>query len=207
VNSSARPSERIQALRTDAEISDPFGSPIFKAFSRVHGSELHHLFLRLSLGHGTNDTADSHGRLSIDCAVTNRDGAGRVGDGWPRRVAGGVAGRALAMWPERVPWAGGADRLQRTGRTPLMMRACGTPYASRAQPDQISQDRLRFRQNASNIPTHETAPFSLNGRYLRRICNRDCRRRVLETPMENKVVPVSFGCDLLAPWLWRIQWP
>jgi hypothetical protein len=28
-------------------------------------------------GHGTDDTADSHGRLSIDCAVTKRDGAGR----------------------------------------------------------------------------------------------------------------------------------
>jgi hypothetical protein len=39
----------IAGLGTDAEISDPFGSPIFKEFSPVHASELHHLFLRLSL--------------------------------------------------------------------------------------------------------------------------------------------------------------
>ena len=38
----------ITGLRTDAEISDPFGSPKFKGFSSIHGSELYHLFLRLS---------------------------------------------------------------------------------------------------------------------------------------------------------------
>jgi hypothetical protein len=59
---------------------------------------------------GTEDTADHRGRLGIDCAVsnreiTNRDGTGRGGDGWPRRVAGGGADRLAAKaMAERVPW-------------------------------------------------------------------------------------------------------
>jgi hypothetical protein len=39
----------ISLLRTDAEISDAFGSSILKAFRPVHSSKLHHLFPRLSL--------------------------------------------------------------------------------------------------------------------------------------------------------------
>ena len=39
----------IDRLRTDAGISDAFGSSTLKAFRPVHSSKLHHLFLRLSL--------------------------------------------------------------------------------------------------------------------------------------------------------------
>ena len=39
------------AVRTDAGISDAFGSSTLKAFRPVHSSKLHHLFSRLSLGH------------------------------------------------------------------------------------------------------------------------------------------------------------
>ena len=38
----------IRQLRTDAEISDAFGSCTLKALCPVHSSELHHLFPRLS---------------------------------------------------------------------------------------------------------------------------------------------------------------
>src|SRR5918994_6343125 len=41
------PAER--CLRTDAGISDAFGSSILKAFRPVHSSKLHHSFSRLSL--------------------------------------------------------------------------------------------------------------------------------------------------------------
>jgi hypothetical protein len=76
-------------------------------------------------GHGTDDTADHHGRLSIDCAVTNReitkrDAPGQGGDGWPRRVAGGgadhIAPLALAG---AGPMAGSADRHACCPGTPL----------------------------------------------------------------------------------------
>src|SRR4051812_30675927 len=39
----------VTAVRTDAEISDAFGSCTLKALCPVHSSELHHLFPRLSL--------------------------------------------------------------------------------------------------------------------------------------------------------------
>ena len=37
-------------VRTDAGISNAFGSSTLKAFRPVHSSKLHHLFPRLSLG-------------------------------------------------------------------------------------------------------------------------------------------------------------
>ena len=80
----------------------------------------------------------------FDWAVTSReiptrDGTGR---GWRRSTSW------RWRWPGRVPWAGGADRMQRTGETPLMTRADGTPDVCRAHPDQIYPDRFRFRQIA-----------------------------------------------------------
>jgi hypothetical protein len=84
-------------------------------------------------GHGTDDTADSHGRLGIDCAVTHReitsrDDTGRGGDGWPRRGAGGGADHVVALTLT------GAGPMGRTARPhlanpgdPRMMRAGGTP--------------------------------------------------------------------------------
>jgi predicted dinucleotide-binding enzyme len=38
----------VRKLRTDAGISDPFGSSTLKASHPVHSSKLHHLFSRLS---------------------------------------------------------------------------------------------------------------------------------------------------------------
>jgi hypothetical protein len=72
--------------------------------------------------------------------------------------------------------AGGADRPATDRRTPLMMRAGGTPYAHRAQPDQIYRDRSSFPADRRQIssPT-KTAPYGWIDGYLRRICNRDCR--------------------------------
>ena len=83
-------------------------------------------------GHGTDDTADNHGRLSIDRVVTRReitkrDGAGRMVTAG-RRVAGGgadhIAPLALAG---AGPMVGGADRLRAARADPLMERAGGTP--------------------------------------------------------------------------------
>ena len=75
-------------------------------------------------GHGTDDTADSHGRLGIDCAVTHReitsrDDTGRGGDGWPRRGADagrggshGPDGQTAFSEPRRPPYdARGRDSL------------------------------------------------------------------------------------------------
>jgi len=99
----------------------------------------------------------------------------------------------------------------------------------------VTRNRIRFieiaihpRQNASNIPTDETAPFLLkrqvldrkfviavaDGGFLRRLCSphnlvrygRPLKSQVKHPGnrparyfVENKAVPVSFGCDLLAP--------
>jgi hypothetical protein len=58
--------------------------------------------------------------------------------------------------------AGGADRQQRIGRTPLVMRAGGTLYVRRAQPEQIFRDRFRLRQNAVKHHRPENRPLLLD---------------------------------------------
>ena len=79
-------------------------------------------------GHGTDDTADSHGRLGIDCAVTNREITKRDGTGRVRRLpaarrwhrpGGGDGGAG--------PLAGGTDRHAANRVAPLYGSHDGTP--------------------------------------------------------------------------------
>jgi hypothetical protein len=96
-----------------------------------------------------------------DVTVTKRDGV--MAPAWciggPHRGDGAGTLRCW-RWPERVPWAGGADRPAADRGTPLMLRARGTPYAHRAQPEQIYRDR--------NSSPAEPAGYSLpgNGPFL-----------------------------------------
>jgi hypothetical protein len=71
---------------------------------------------------------------------------------------------ALAM-AGRVPWAGSTGRVQRTGRTPVCCAQTGLLEPVARNLIRFFRIAIRFRQNASNIPTHETAPFSLNDWY------------------------------------------
>src|SRR3954447_8701017 len=90
----------------------------------------------------------------LDCAVTKRDDAGRA-------AAGHIVAVALAG-----PLAGGADRLQRTGGTPLMTRALGLL-------EPVARNRIRFFEIAQFgsgrtgqvFAAQETAPSSLNDGY------------------------------------------
>ena len=101
-------------------------------------------------------------------AVRSRSVADRPGGGRPI-VA--LASRAAA-WPGRVPLAGGAGRIQRTGRTPLMMRAGDSRYPSRATGSDLSRSHFVSGRTPSNIPGRKTAPYGWIDGYLRRICNR-----------------------------------
>ena len=68
-------------LRTDAGISDAFGSSTLKAFRPVHSSKLHHLFPRLSL---SICTADQH--LDAQRAALTAAGMERI---YEEKEAGG----------------------------------------------------------------------------------------------------------------------
>jgi hypothetical protein len=75
-------------------------------------------------GHGTDDTADNHGRLGIDCAVTNREITNRDDTGRMvtagRRVAGGGGGPRRGGGDGGAgPMVGSAGRIQRTRQPPL----------------------------------------------------------------------------------------
>jgi hypothetical protein len=61
--------------------------------------------------------------------------------------------------------AGGADRLQRTGRTPLWSARAGLLDPVARNRIKFIEIAIHFRQNASNIPTRQTAPSFLNDRY------------------------------------------
>src|SRR4051812_48933462 len=77
-------------------------------------------------GHDCRGVTVTGGRpdgATSDVTVTKRDRGGGAGDGG--------AG----------PLAGGTDRLQRNPHTPLYQSRAGTPYASRAQPEQIYRVR------------------------------------------------------------------
>jgi hypothetical protein len=134
-------------------------------------------------GHGTDDTADSHGRLGIDCAVTHReitkrDGAGRTVTA-DHIVAVSMAGR----WPGGG--AGGGDggshgRRRRSprsgpGRPPCGARGRDSLILSRATGSNLSRSHFISSRSSSNIPGRKTAPYGWIDGYLRRICNRGCR--------------------------------
>jgi hypothetical protein len=132
---------------------------------------------------GTDDTADHHGRQVRSSTVTSREIPKRDGTGQGRRL--------IPSWRwrrgERVPWPAAQIAFRGPGGPPLWSARAGLL-------DPVARNRIRFieiafrlRQNASNIPTHETAPCGWIDGYLRRICNRGCRRRVLETLMRPAV--------------------
>jgi hypothetical protein len=115
-------------------------------------------------GHGTGDTADHRGRLGIgcdshDCAVTNRDGAGRM------VTAGPVVSLAVALttswrrrWQERVPCPAAPIALRRTPTPPYAERALGLLCQSRATGSNLS--RLQFISGGAGriFPAWKTAP-------------------------------------------------
>jgi hypothetical protein len=80
----------------------------------------------------------------------------------------------------------------------------GTPYTDGATGllDPVARNLIRFieiairsRQNASNIPIHEMAPYGWIDGCLRRICNRGCRPGAL--PL------LGLGSPSLIRWLQR----
>jgi hypothetical protein len=97
---------------------------------------------------------------------------------------------------------------------PLMMRAGGTPYAHRAQPNQIYRDRNSFPAERCQTSLARKPPLTAgstgndaefviavaDGGFLRRLRGPHNLARY-ERPYR------QFGCGLLAPWLWRIQRP
>jgi len=70
--------------------------------------------------------------------------------------------------------AGGADRHASDRETPLMERACGIPYAHRAQPDQIYRDRNSSPAEPTGYspPTKRPLPAGSTG-TRQKICDRD----------------------------------
>ncbi len=110
----------------------------------------------------TTQRAIIGGRL--DCAVTKRDDAGRVrrltaARRW-HRPGGGDGG-------ERVPWPAAPIAIQRTGGTPLMPRAGGTPCTCVP----AARNRIRFfeiaihpRRSRPDDPCPGNGPFLLNRR-------------------------------------------
>jgi hypothetical protein len=105
--------------------------------------------------------ADGRGQLSIDCAVArSRTVMAPAGfGGRPRRGAGADHSAALSL-AGAGPLAGSAGRMQRTGRTPLMMRAGATPHVCHTQPEQIFRDR-------NSLPAERVKyPHPRNGLFL-----------------------------------------
>jgi hypothetical protein len=120
-------------------------------------------------------------------------GAGRVGSHGP-------SAQAAFSEPGRPPYdARGRDSL-------ILSHATGSDF---------SGSQFVSGRTPSNITGRETDLYGWIDGYLRRICNRDCQRWVLETPMRpaqpravrETVEMVSLCCDLLAPWLWLTQRP
>jgi hypothetical protein len=58
------------------------------------------------------------------------------------------------------------------GRPPYGARGRASLCPSRTTGSDLSRSQFRFRQNASNIPIHETAPSFLNDGYPTEICDR-----------------------------------
>jgi len=93
----------------------------------------------------------------------------------PAAPSPGAAADHFVTLAERVPWAGSIGRIQRTRQPPYTDRADGTLDPVAHNRIKFFEIAIRFRQNASHIPTHKTAPYGWIDGYLRRICNRDCR--------------------------------
>jgi hypothetical protein len=62
--------------------------------------------------------------------------------------------------------AAGADRHAANPHTPCTDRALGLLIPIARNRTRFIEIAIRSRQNASNIPTHETAPSSLTDGYL-----------------------------------------
>jgi hypothetical protein len=119
---------------------------------------------RESLGHDATDTADNHGRLSIDCAVTNREITNRDDTGRMvtagRRVAGGGGGPRRGGGDGGAgPMAGSAGRIQRTRQPPLMMRALRLLEPVARNLIRFIEITIRFRRNRPGIPRPQNEPF------------------------------------------------
>jgi hypothetical protein len=114
-------------------------------------------------GHDCRGVTVTGGRpdsAASDVTVTKRDGCDGAGLG---ATAGHIAAMAVALaMAERVPWAGGTDRLQRNPHTPLYQSRAGTPYASRPQPDQIYRDRNSLPAERVKYPHLRNGPLRLD---------------------------------------------
>src|SRR3954466_3521913 len=115
-------------------------------------------------GHGSRGVTVTGGRLDCaasDVTVTKRDGAvALAGVGGRSRRGNGADHIAPLGLAGAGPMAGGTGRHAANPGDPPMTRADETPYACRAQPDQIYRDRSSsFDGTPSNIPGRETAPY------------------------------------------------
>ncbi len=110
-----------------------------------------------SSGHGTDDTADHHGRHVRRHRPRSRAAGSRRRGAAVSVDEAAVSRRRKSRSGSHGPAAPIA--LQRTGGPPLWMRAGGTPYACRAQPDQIYRDRNSFPAEPAGYSPPGNGPF------------------------------------------------
>jgi hypothetical protein len=65
--------------------------------------------------------------------------------------------------------------VQRTRGPPVRIARWDSSYPARATGSDLSRSQFVSGRSPSNIPGRKTAPYGWIDRYLRRICNRDCR--------------------------------
>jgi hypothetical protein len=90
--------------------------------------------------------------------------------GWSGQLQGKASARRVRRaeprrWRERVPWAGCRSVAFAHPTPPYTDRATGLLIPIARNRIRFIEIAIRFRQNASNIPTRQTAPSFLNDRY------------------------------------------
>jgi hypothetical protein len=148
-----------------------------------------------SSGYGTDDTADHRGRQATAPA-----GLRLI----PRR--GAAASRRRKVGTGRSGSHGHAAPIavQRTRGPPVRIARWDSSYPARATGSDLSRSQFVSGRSPSNITGRETAPYGWIDGYLRRICNRGCRRRVLETPTR-PAQPRAVREAVSAVWLWSAR--